>query len=172
MPPVGDDPVAQCARPAPRRPHHHHRHPPRTPELHRSPQNRNISKKNCSKKKLAKRRPGGPSGVAPLTDAAIAAAPNRIERKWNRRRRPGGGPNGSRCRPRARESMDKEEERAPPRNARGFDRAVGERPPTSRAHPPPPTTPAPPAPRRPHHRSPACRGRGSSRSGWRNLAPP
>ena len=124
MPPVGDDPVAQCARPAPRRPHHHHRHPPRTPELHRSPQNRNISKKNCSKKKLAKRRPGGPSGVAPLTDAAIAAAPNRIERKWNWRRRPG-RPSGSRCRPRARESMDKEEERAAALPA-CCDRRVGE----------------------------------------------
>ena len=60
------------------------------------------------------RRPGGPSGVVPPTDAAIAAAANRIERKWNRRRRPGGGPSGSRCRPRARESMDKEEERATP----------------------------------------------------------
>ena len=46
-------------------------------------------------------------------DAAIAAAPNRISLKWNRRRRPCGGPSGSRCRPRARESMDKEEERAP-----------------------------------------------------------
>ena len=57
--------------------------------------------------------PRRPERVAPLTDAAIAAAPNRIERKWNRRRRPGGGPSRSRCRPRARESSDKEEERAP-----------------------------------------------------------
>ena len=56
--------------------------------------------------------PRRPERVAPLTDAAIAAAPNRIERKWNRRRRPCGGPSRSRCRPRARESSDKEEERA------------------------------------------------------------
>ena len=57
--------------------------------------------------------PRRPERVAPLTDAAIAAAPNRIERKWNRRRRPCGGPSRSRCRPRARELSDKEEERAP-----------------------------------------------------------
>ncbi len=56
-----------------------------------------------------------PERVAPLTDAAIAAAPNRISLKWNRRRRLGGGASGSRGRPRARESMDKEEEREVPK---------------------------------------------------------
>ena len=69
--------------------------------------------------------PRRPERVAPLTDAAIAAAPNRIERKWNWRRRPCGGPSGSRCRPRARESMDKEEERAsPPPSSRRQRRAL------------------------------------------------
>ena len=60
--------------------------------------------------------PRRPEPVAPPTDAAIAAAPNRIERKWNRRRIAGGGRSRSRCRPRARESMDKEEERAASEN--------------------------------------------------------
>ncbi len=63
------------------------------------------------------RRGSSPERVAPLTDAAIAAAPNRISLEWNRRRRPGGGPSGSRCRPRARESSDKEEERACPQRS-------------------------------------------------------
>ncbi len=84
----------------------------RAPELHRRP--------DGDRRPAAAAPPRRPERVAPPTDAAIAAAPNRIEQKWNRRRRPGGGPSGSRCRPRscrrgprARESMDKEEERAP-----------------------------------------------------------
>ena len=47
---------------------------PRTPELHRSPQNRNISKKNCSKKKLAKRRPAGSSGSVCWRSASLGSA--------------------------------------------------------------------------------------------------
>ena len=39
------------------------RRTPERPNSHRAPQNRNISKKNCSKKKLAKHRPAGSSGL-------------------------------------------------------------------------------------------------------------
>ena len=77
MPRVWDDPVARR-----RRGDHTiiigiHPEPP----LHRSPQ-----KSEYLEKEIGEAPPRRPERVAPLTDAAIAAAPNRIERKWNRRR--------------------------------------------------------------------------------------
>ena len=66
-------------------------------------------------------------------------------KKRIRRRRPAGGPSRSRCRPRsyrrgprARESMDKEEERASPVQC-DFDRAVAKDPVPRCARPAPPT---------------------------------
>ena len=75
MPPVGDDPVARGARrrrPAPSIQHRGGRAQPptQTQVAAGRPQ----------------RRPGGPSRVAPQTDAAIAAAPDPNSPKWNRRR--------------------------------------------------------------------------------------
>ena len=104
MPPVGDDPVPRSARPAAA--------PIISSSAAFATSARAPSSPRWRRRPAAAAPPRRPEPVAPLTDAAIAAAPNRISLKWNRRRRPGGGPSGSRCRPRARESSDKEEERA------------------------------------------------------------
>ena len=99
MPPVGDDPVARRRRAA-------------AAAAAFATSARAPSSPRWRRRPAAAAPPRRPEPVAPLTDAAIAAAPNRISlKKWNRRR-PCGGPSRSRCRPRARESSDKEEERA------------------------------------------------------------
>ena len=71
--------LAGAARP--QQQHRQQQRSPRAPELHRRPQPESCPTSS------PQRRPGRPE-----TDAAIAAAPNRISLKWNRRRRPGGGP--------------------------------------------------------------------------------
>jgi hypothetical protein len=82
---------------------------------HRTAIFRQINKERVSAHhgRMIDRRERPSSIVRPQPESAFSL-------KWNRRRRPAGGPSGSRCRPRsgrrgprARESMDKEEERAP-----------------------------------------------------------
>ncbi len=149
MPPVGDDPVPRSARPAAA--------PIISSSAAFATSARAPSSPRWRRRPAAAAPPSRPERVAPLTDAAIAAAPNRISlKKWNRRRRPCGGPSGSGCRPRsgrrrprAREAMDKEAEREALVSVR-LRRAVGEDPILRCARPAPPTTPSNPAPRRPH----------------------
>ncbi len=60
--------LAGAARPQQQQ--HQQQRSPRAPELHRRPDG-DVGQQ-------PQRRPGRPERVAPLTDAAIAAAPNRI----------------------------------------------------------------------------------------------
>ena len=85
MPPVGDDPVARRRRAAAAA---------TSSAAAFATSARAPSSPRWRRRPAAAAPPRRPEPVAPLTDAAIAAAPNRISEKWNRRRRPVAAPAG------------------------------------------------------------------------------